>query len=82
VATSFARFSTSKSFSPATSLDSRALTPTMKSRFFAIASFAAPTSARAMSIVSPSGRMPARPMLISTRPRCGADFATATVSPM
>ena len=46
VATSCARRSTSKSFAPATSRDSRALTPAMKSRFFAIASRAAPTSAR------------------------------------
>ncbi len=56
-------------------VDSRALTPTTKSRCRAIASRAAPTSARARSIVSPSGRMPARPMLTSTRPGCGDALA-------
>src|SRR5712691_5685669 len=52
----------------------------MTSRFFATASRAAPTSARLMSMVSPSGRMPARPMLISTRHGCGADLATVIVA--
>ncbi len=52
------------------------------SRFFAIASRAAPTSARVMSIVSPSERMPARAMLTSTRFSCGASLATAIGSLM
>ena len=82
VATSCARSSTSSSFSPVTARDSLALTPTTKSRFFAIASRNAPVSARAMFMVSPSGRMPARPIFISTRPCCGDALATSTISPM
>jgi len=82
VATSCARRSTSSSFSPATSRDSLALTPTMKSRCVAIPSRNALVSARAMSMVSPSGNMPARPILISTRPCCGDVLATSTMSPM
>ena len=75
VATSWERRSTSTSLAPTTFSESRALTPTMKSRFLAIASRAAATSARARSIVSPSGRMPARPIFMRTRPCCGAERA-------
>src|SRR5579871_2927282 len=52
------------------------------SRLRMTASFAALTSARLRSIVSPSGRIPARPMLIRTRQSCGAPLATAIVSPI
>ena len=48
--------------------------PAIVSRLRPIASRAAVTSARARSIVSPSGIIPARPMLIRTLQICGADF--------
>ena len=64
VATSCARFNVSTSFA-VTPFESRALMPTIKSRCAAMAARSAPTSARARSIVSPSGRMPPRPTLIS-----------------
>ena len=73
VATSWARRNTSTS-STATPLVNRALTPTTTSRLRAMAAFAASTSARLRSIVSPPGRIPARPMLMRTRPRLRRPF--------
>ena len=76
-AAAWARRSTSTS-SAATPSVSRALTPTTMSRCRAMASRAASTSARSRSMVSPPGRMPARPMLTRMRPCCGAARAMTT----
>ena len=75
-----ARLTASRSLAPATLYDNRAFTPMIVFRLRSIAARAAPTSARLMSIVSPSGKMPARPTLISTRPTFGAALALATDS--
>ena len=72
-ATSCARFSTSRSPAPATLKDRRALTPTIMSRWRAMAARAAATSARLMSVSARrSGRMPGACRGRSARGRASA----------
>src|SRR5260370_31548966 len=78
-AASCARRNPSRSLVPAMLFDNRALTPITTSRWRAMAPRAKPTSARLMSINSPSGALPVREMLTRTRPICGAALAAAPI---
>ncbi len=72
-----------KSLVPATKSDSRTLIPTTISRWRSMAARVAATSTLLMSFNSPfCWSLPVREMLISSRMRFGAAFATATPASM